>query len=118
MLFWLGFAVAVLPILWIVVRGPLHWVTLPFFAATGYVVAAYLSEQVGRWSDRSIGSRQASIVDTRPIKEVRRDYGHRHRSNHRSTGRRAGRDAQELTSAAALPAVSARREPEVRRRQR
>ncbi len=72
-LFWLGFAVAVLPILWLIVTGSLHWFTLPFFAATGYVATAYLSEQVGRWSDRSIGSRQASIVDTRPIEEVRRE---------------------------------------------
>jgi hypothetical protein len=72
-LFWLAVAVAVLPLLWLVIVGSLPWGTLPFFAATGYVAAAYLSEQVGRWSDRHFAGRNASIIDTRPIEEVRLD---------------------------------------------
>ena len=72
-LFWLGVAAVVLPLIWLIVVGSLPWPAVPFLASTGYVAAAYLSEQVARWADRRIPEMSASIVDTRPIDEVRRD---------------------------------------------
>jgi hypothetical protein len=72
-LFWIGVAVAVLPVIWLIAVGRLPGLAVPFLAVTGYVAAAYLSEQVARWADRRLPGRRASIVDIRPIDEVRRE---------------------------------------------
>lgn len=72
-LFWIGVAVAGLPVIWLIAVGRLPWQAAPFLAATGYVAAAYLSEQVGRWADRRTPRSRASLIDTRPIEEIRRE---------------------------------------------
>jgi hypothetical protein len=72
-LFWMGVAAVVLPLVWLLVTGRLSWMTAPFLAAASFAAVAYLSEQVGRWSDRRRAGGRSAVVNVRPVDEVRRD---------------------------------------------